>query len=621
MENNKDVHDNLELDAVEPDRRMAEKIKKKLMAGQMYREGRNLPEKWAEYQRFWEGDQWPAPTEETKNFPRPVTNHFSEIIEMKTAGMTYEPAEVYFEQKLCKDKIAPLKVDPIDPEKDEPFEITREELLATMYEHSAECFGMESLIESKTRSSALLANGLSYLYFDNTIVGGGKDAGYIGDVDAIEIDISDYYPGDPTEPDVQKQPSCIITEIRPLEEVKEEYAQFSKQADLLKKSSSADAQSIYDHQKTVYNEGEPIQLIHYWEKKYEYVEKDIKHSDETETPLKRKRVTIDYYVVAEDFILRHEENHCKRYPISGFTWYPIRKSFYGKAESDDLINNQKELNRLQGIGLLGAYKMGLANIRYKEGMVDKEDLPVGPGGGFIKDKSGPGQNWSVDYMQPPSIAAQIPLLKDAMVSGMKDTSGVHEAWSGKAPSAHLNASAIMALQEAAGVRIKGIRRRMFQAVKTMGEIWLDLIMEYYQEDRLYKVYGKNGAEGTVWFKRQDFEGLEFDVKVTLNNASPYSKTVIAATLLDMVTNNIIDGDLYLRMLPREVFPKVKDLLGLLEDRVTEQQQMMLQQQLAVVDEIVAQTIEQARAAGVEITPETLQQMQQMIQSVAHEQQI
>jgi hypothetical protein len=605
----------------ESDRRLAQKITKKLMAGQVYREGRELPDKWAEYQRFWEGDQWPAPTEETQNFPRPVTNHFAEIIEMKTAGMTYEPAEVYFEQRLTKDKATPLNVEPNNPEKDQPFTITREELLAEMFKRVAEHVDLDGLLENKTRSTALLGNGLSYHYFDNTIVGGGRNAGYIGDIGAMEVDISDYYPGDPMEPDVQKQPSCIVTEIRPLDEVKEEYEQFSEYASMLKQSSSDDSKSIYDHQKTTYTEGEPVQLIHYWEKKIKEVEKTINPGSENETSIKVRRATINYYVVAQDYILRKEEDYCERYPIAGFVWYPIRKSFYGKSESDDLINNQKELNRLQGIGLLGAYKMGLANIRYKEGMVDKEDLPVGPGGGFIKDKSGPGMAWSVDYMHPPSIAPQIPLLKEALTQGMKDTSGVHEAWSGKAPSAHLNASAIMALQEAAGVRIKGIRRRMFQSVKVIGEIWLELMMKHYTEDRLYKVFGKNGAEGTVWFKQKEFEGMEFDVKITLNNASPYSKTVIAATLLDMVTNKIIDGDLYLRMLPREVFPKVKELLELLEDRVTEQQQMMLQQQLAVVDEVVAQTIEQARASGVQITPEALQQMQQMIQSVAHEQQI
>ncbi len=599
------------------DRAFAAKTHERLLAGQMYKEERGLIEKWAEYQRFWEGDQWPAATEETEHYPRPVTNHFAEILEMKTAGLVYETPEIYYEQVLSNYHAKPLMVEPLDPE-DKPFEITREELLAVMIKRIGERVDLEGLLESKTRSSGLTGNGILYHYFDNSVIGGGKNAGYIGDIGSMEIDITDFYPGNPTEPSIEKQPYIIVTEQRPLEEVKEEYAQFSEYAALLKSGVQEDRKNVYDHEKITYKEGNQIQLIHYWERKY--VDEERKIGEQTVNIRKQQ---IDYYVIAQDYVIRKEEDayYSKRYPFSGFIWYPIRKSFYGKSESDDLINNQKELNKLQGIALLGAYKMGLANILYKEGMVDKEDLPIGPGGGFIKDKSGPGQGWSVEYLQPPNIAPQIPLLKELMTTGMKDTSGVHEAWSGKAPSAHLNASAIKFLQEAAGVRINGIRRRLLQSVRMIGEIWLGYIMQYYKEARLYKIYGKDGVVGTVWFKREDFEDMEFDAKVTLTNYSPYSKSVIASTLMDMVTNQIIDGDLYLRMLPHEIFPKVNDLLELMEDRVTEQQQMMLQQQIAVVDEVVAQTIEQARASGVQITPEALQQMQQMIQSVAHEQQI
>jgi hypothetical protein len=596
----------------EEQRLLADKLKKHLQAGQNYRSSLNLPELWAEYQRFWEGDQWPEATEETANYPRPVTNHFAEIIEMKTAGLTYEPPDVYFKQVLGKQKVKKIEVETVN-EDDESFEIEPAELLHTMYEHVAEQIDLEDLMEGTTRSAALTGNGINYHYFDNSVLGGGKGASYVGEIRTMEIDISDFYPGNPREPSIQKQPFIIVTEQRALKEVKSEYEEFSSFTPYLKSDKIATSSQVYDHEKVNVDEDE-IELIHYWEKKL-IVEED--------GDIKRRKFQVNYCVVAQNYVLREEKDYYKStlYPFSGFAWYPRCKHFYGKSESADLINNQKELNRVQGIALLGAYKTGLANIRYKEGFVKVEDLPTGPGGVFIKDNTPIGQGWSVDYMNPPNIAPHIPYLKDALSQGMKDTSGVHEAWSGKAPSAHLNASAIMALQEAAGVRIKGIRRRMFASVREMGEIWKGYMMQYYKEDRLYRIFGKNNVEGTVWFKLPDFKDLEFETRVAVNNASPYSKTVIASTLEQMLTNKIIDGDLYLRMLPPEVFPKVTELLEMLEDRMAEQQQMVLQQQVAIVDEIVAQTIEQARAAGVPVTPESLQQMQQMIQSVAQEQQI
>jgi len=146
-------------------------------------------------------------------------------------------------------------------------------------------------------------------------------------------------------------------------------------------------------------------------------------------------------------------------------------------------------------------------------------------------------------------------------------------------------------------------------------------MQYYTEDRIYKVYGKNNVEGLAWFKAEDFKKMEFDCKVAMNSASPYSKTVIASTLEGMVERGIIDGDMYVRMLPPEVFPRVTELLELQKDRVKEQQEMAMAQQTAVIDEIVVQVIEKARAAGVPISPEVLQEMMGMIQKTAQKQEV
>ena len=600
--------------ASEKEIKLSAKIRKRLTSGENYKTSQGYYAEWEEYQRFWESDQWPQSTPETQSFPRPVTNHFAEIIEMKVAGLCYEPPEMYFEPKKgslrndFKVPVAPVK------EEGEPFEITPSELLAVATEHVWANNDMDQLVENFTRSGGLLGDGILYSYWDNSIMGSGEGS-YIGEIATMEIDIADFYVGDPTEPDIQKQPYVIVTERRPVKQVKEDYRQFGKSVEYIKAESKGDHTKTYDHEKIEQSETDYVNLIHYWEKSITEEDAEI-----AGVKVKKKFLQVDYYVICQEYVIREEKDFylSKRYPFAHFGWYPRRKSFYSKSESKDLINNQKELNRMQGIALLGAYKTGLPNIRYKENFVKKEDLSTGPGGNIIPDETPPGQGWGVDYLQPPTIASYIPLLKDAMAQGMKDTSGVHEAWSGKAPSAHLNASAIMALQEAAGVRIRGIQRRLFSAIRDLGILWLGYMMQYYTEDRLYKVFGKNNVEGLAWFKNEDFKKMEFDVKVSMGSASPYSKTVIASTLENMLERGIIDGDMYLRMLPPEVFPRVTELLELTEDRMEEQEQMMIEQQIQLVDEIVVQVIEQAQGAGVQITPEALHEMRQMIQEAAKE---
>lgn len=618
--------DELTYQISEEDKKRAERVQKCYEAGELYKTSRGYYEKWAEFQRFWEGDQWGPVTEKTKNYPRPVTNHYSAIIEMKIAGLTYEPPEIYFEPKKgslrsqFKVPVMPVNGGMMEEgeEPDQPFEITPSELLSTATVHVLDHNDFEGKLENFARSSALLSDGLMYLYWDNSAFGKGEGS-FIGEIAMMEVDIADFYVGDPSEPDLQKQPYLMITERRPIDQVKEEYEQYSDAVAHLQKEPASDRKKTYDHEKTEQRDTDYVNLIHFWEKSATTEEKTV--GEETVTLMDYE---FNYYVVCQDFVIR-EKNNCfkysKKYPFAHFPWYPRRKSFYSKSESAELISNQKELNRLQGISLLGAYNAGLPNIRYKEGFVKKEDLPDGPGGKVIKDETPPGQGWGVEYMQPPTIASYIPMLKDSMTEGMKDTSGVHEAWSGKAPSAHLNASAIMALQEAAGVRIRGIQRRMYSAIRDIGIIALGMMKEYYTEDRAYKVFGKNAVEGIAWFNAEKFREMEFDVKVSMGSASPYSKTVVASTLENMLDRGVIDGDIYRKMLPPEVFPRLSDLNELYDDREKEQQEMMLQQQLAIVDEVVAQTIEQARQSGVEISVEALQAMTEMIQKEAEDREL
>ncbi len=591
------------------DKKKAEEITKQLQAGESYKQVQDYYDKWKEYQRFWESDQWSAVTPKTKDYPRPVTNHYKEIIEMKIAGLTYEPPETYFEPRKGSLK-SKHKIDcqPIN-EEDEPFQITPSELLAVANAHVGEVNDIGYLIESICRSAALLCNGILYCYWDNSIGSHIGDGAYIGEIVTMEVDIADFFPGDPSEPLVQKQPYIIITERRPVNQVKEDYRQFSDSVDFIEAEESKQKQT-YKHEKHEHQETGYVDLIHHWEKVVEDEEVDwdgIK--------LKRTNVQINYTVVCQDYIIREQEDciKSKLYPFANFAWYPRRKSFFGIPEAADLIANQKELNRLQGIALMGAYKTGLPNVVYNANFVKREDIPIGPGGNIIKDETPPGQGRSIDYLQPPTIASYIPLLKDSMSQGMRDTSGVHEAWSGKAPSAHLNASAIMALQEAAGVRIRGIQRRLYSALRDLGRIWLGMMDQYYTEARLYKVFGKNNIEGIAWYNPEDFRDTEFEVKVSMGSASPYSKTVIASTLETMHERQIIDGDMYLRMLPPEVFPKVTELLELTRDREEEHREMVMQQQREIIDEIVAETIQKALEAGVELSENVLHEMYRIIQ--------
>ena len=53
---------------------LAAQINKQYAEGLAYKKQMGFLKNWSEYERFKAGDQWPQPTEKTKNLPRPVFN-------------------------------------------------------------------------------------------------------------------------------------------------------------------------------------------------------------------------------------------------------------------------------------------------------------------------------------------------------------------------------------------------------------------------------------------------------------------------------------------------------------------------------------------------------------------
>ena len=289
----------------EDDKKLAQKIKKRHTAGVSYKSAMGYYDEWAEYQRFWDSDQWPAATSETENYPRPVTNHFAEIIEMKTAGLTYELPDIYFERKKGSiNQGVKIPVQPINPE-DESFTITPEELLSVIKDELFYSNNIKAFVQNFTRSSALLGNGIGCSLWDNSIMGIGEGS-FIGDIDTFEVDISSFFFGDVSEPNIQKQPYVTMTERKPRKQVQAEYEQYSNNIAYLKEETASAHAKTYDYEKISYSEEDSVELIHYWEKNYADYEVEI----DGET-VKRKECQIDYYVVCQEYVIREQKDFVK----------------------------------------------------------------------------------------------------------------------------------------------------------------------------------------------------------------------------------------------------------------------------------------------------------------------
>ena len=578
------------------DGKLAQLIRKRYRSGVSYKQSQGYYEDWNEYDNFWMGSQWPTPTADTENFPRPVTNHFASIIEQKVAGITYDMPEMYFD---------PVEGDPDMEESGiEGADNQAAELLSMVAENQATKLDFEELLDLGVRSAALLGNGIWFYFWDNTIIAGGPHSQYVGDIRGYEVDAADFFPGDPTNRDMQSQPWIIYAERRPLSEVKAFYRKTAPGiVDLLRGEKQTSDTQVYDIQGVEQDETDYVDVIHcFWKEKkenktkiskaMEVQEGDVISSDTYEEEIVTFEDVLHYAVECQTYLLRHEDNmEPNLYPFVSFQWYPKRKSFWGKSESADLIANQKEDNRLAGIAILAAYNNGIPDIKYNPDYVNEKDITPGPGGRIIKDTS-PGGVTGISYMDAKPPSSHIPKLRESVTAGMKETSGVHEAWSGKAPSGDLNASAIMALQEAAGVRMRGIQRRLVKAVKETGELWLAYWKKNYTESRLFRKVGPGNKAGFTWFNMTDYADMKFDVRVDAGSASPFSKTMALANLDKLLERQLITPDEYLDLMPADIMPEAKRIMAQREQQLEEHFPMIVQKAVEATLQVVMGVLQQ-----------------------------
>jgi hypothetical protein len=634
----------------EDERKLAQLIVKRYDAGVNYKTGQGLFDKWKEYDDFWNAEQWPASTPDTEDMPRPVTNIFASIIEQKIAAITYEQPSIYF------DPVEGGENDPEGPPDDDAAD-----LLSAVAKFEYDRLDMESVNDLACRDAAVLGNGILFIPWDNTITGGGKNSRYRGNVVVKVIDPADFYPGDPTNADIQSQPYIIITERLPLSEVKRQKMFNQEAVATLEADGQGKTDRPYTTQEVEQDETKYIDLLHcFWKEAVKEEDTEEEEADEsatgqsmpplpegdaelipgeeitaeeldlaTSTELQPKQtskpakptVNLHYAVAAQGKLLRHEEYLYKHglYPFAHFQWYPKRKSFFGKPESADIISNQKERNRLIAVALLSAYTYAVPDVVYNAGSIDPADLRGGAGGRQISCNEPGGSTAGIRYLTTTGPTGNLLGMAQEMETAANNASGVTEAFAGRAPGSDLNASAIIALQEAAGVRIRGIQRRFVNCLRDVGRIWLAHWKEFYQEQRLIRIVGDGKTEGYRWFTGTDYADMEFDARVQSGSASPFNKSLYISLLDKMLEGGIIGPDEYLEFMPSDIFPKVTQILEKRRNKAEEEQQMQLMTKITLMKQAVTEVLTQAAANGVAITPEAVQMLSGLIQQIAVEQ--
>jgi hypothetical protein len=127
------------------------------------------------------------------------------------------------------------------------------------------------------------------------------------------------------------------------------------------------------------------------------------------------------------------------------------------------------------------------------------------------------------------------------IEELKETTGNRDVNTGGHTSGVTAASAIAAMQEAGGKLSRDNAKAAYRAYRRMILMIIELIRQFYDMPRTFRILGENGAQRYVMYSNQGIQaqplqqtfgvpGLEqmyrlplFDVEVSAQRSSPYSK--------------------------------------------------------------------------------------------------
>ena len=461
---------------------------------------------------FYEGRQWPQPTESTKNLPRPVVN----IVKM-----------------ICRNKKSSILSTPV-------------RILYKSYSEGTDIDKLNSFVESMEKE--LDQEGLDRLALDDGVKKGSYFYHYYWDKDAIGttgkieggvrceiIDPLNIFFSNPAELDEQKQDWILIsTHTEPLNlyricdkelfsTIKEEAkcTQNGKRVTLLTRYFRVNGE-IWCERATKYciiNKPFPISPR---QTDIQGVENDSFHL---------KKLLLQRTLAEEENSTETEKSEIQRkisylsaynkprraraclYPIVCGYYERREGSIYGISEVEAIIPNQKAINFNIAMSLLNAQQCAWGKYIALPNALKGQRISNSPGQVLI-DHSGTGNG--IKRMSEESLSSVPMALTEALTELTRVASGATEILTSEAASVNMSGVAIAQLQSQAEVPLEELRAGFIEVKKKQGKVLAQFIrLFYFDKEFIRRARDKNGNEREYcdYFYSKDYENSILDVIV------------------------------------------------------------------------------------------------------------
>ena len=497
---------------------------------------------------FFEGRQWPAVTERTKNMPRPVINIIKFIVNGKKANILSSKISAVYKPLIYSQEMSQVATEG-----------------ATAFTNFATHIRKE--IKQEDLDDKAILDGLKkgtyiFHYFWDRESKSGL-AKFDGGLNGQIIDPLNIVFANPKQKDEQKQKWIIIQSrenVQTLKKIAENNNITAQEIELIE--ADEDSQKNYDYEEQDGEEYATV-LTKYFRKNGEvYYLKTTKNMIvQPETPLTPNASDISLNMdeqgkTNEDTeavdIDKPEQTDFKisLYPIVVGAHEEREKSIFGIGEVEQLIPTQKAINFDYAMMQMASQNMGFPKVLMRPRALQGKAITNTPGE-IITDYS---PNFDgIRYMNPPAFSTTPLTMADKLLEVTRTVTGATEVANGEVLGKNMSGSAIVALQTQAKVPIEDIQKRFWRVHEKIAKIWEQFFKAYYTFDTQYTVENSNGQQLNT-FNGTQYQQIDFETTVDVGAGSAYSESLSINLLESALQRGDITFDDYIELYPETAMP-------------------------------------------------------------------
>lgn len=478
-------------------------------------------------ERFFAGEQWAGVN--APDLPKPVINFIKRACQQRVAEVSASPVGVSFEAVEFPDEVALTGQEP------RTFTNSNAQLLNSMFDADWNRMKMDAVNLDGLLDAAITGDYILYNYWDGAAETGQAASGQI----CVEtIDNVNFYPGNPNERDVQKQPYIIIARRELVSSVLAQARAngcSERDAELICADNNLSTQigDMSKHEAIGEENSKCVTLLYIFKSENGHVMAQKITRAAVVRPLWDTGLT--------------------RYPLAIMNWEIQKNCCHGRAEITGLVPVQRYINQMYAMAMLFTMQSACPKAVYNQGMVKAWSNSVGsaiPVNGDIDS--------AVKYLEPPSLPADIYDLPDRLMTSTLEMLGVSQIELGTVNPT--NTSAIIMAREASNMPVQSIKTRFYAMIEDFARNWLDMVLAYNTVPRWLKLRDKDGARAVV-FDSSDLRGKLWSVKIEVGAASVWSEVNSVQTLNTLYSTGVIDARQYVERLPDGYLPMREKLLS------------------------------------------------------------